>query len=341
MAYFFFKQQRHKAFSGTLFLTVLCAALALGAISCDKSNGKGASGGEAPAANQQGAAKGGASTTLTMSREEANRFETIVVREIDFVENLRVSAQAVAGAIPSLESHLPLVIFEVPEMTQIFSSYIKSKAAFERALKQYDRVKEMIAGNAASGRELVEAQTDRNQAEAEHREAESRLVQNSFSPQQLERMRSGTILMMCDVPEARLVEVDLGERVAFDFTSFPNEVFYGRVMAISNAIDPQTRTVKVSIELPNPKGRIKLGMFARVTIERTTVKSLALPHEAVVSADAKSFVFVRTTDSTFERRQVMLGADNGKEFELKSGLKAGENVVVTNSILLKGMSFGY
>jgi multidrug efflux pump subunit AcrA (membrane-fusion protein) len=340
MASFFFKQHQRSAFSGVLLLS-MSGILALGAVSCDKSTSKNAPPKDSSSANQQSAVKAGASTTLTMTREESKRFETIVIRETNFVENLRVSAQAVAGAIPSLESHLALVVFEVPEMTQVFSSYIKSKAAFERALKQYDRVKEMIAGNAASGRELLEAQTDRNQAEAEHREAESRLIQNSFSPQQLERMRAGTVLMMCDVPEARLVEVDIGERVEFDFTSFPNEVFYGRVMAISNAIDPQTRTVKVSIELPNPKGRIKLGMFARVTIERSTVRALALPHEAIVSADAKSFVFVRTTDSTFERRQVMLGADNGKEFELKSGLQAGENVVVTNAILLKGLSFGY
>lgn len=340
MASFFFKQHQRSALSGVLLLS-MSGILALVAVSCDKSTSKNAPRKDSASANQQTTLKAGASSTLTMTPEESKRFETIVIRETNFVENLRVSAQAVAGAIPSLESHLALVVFEVPEMTQVFSSYIKSKAAFERALKQYDRVKEMIAGNAASGRELLEAQTDRNQAEAEHREAESRLIQNSFSPQQLERMRSGTVLMMCDVPEARLVEVDIGERVEFDFTSFPNEVFYGRVMAISNAIDPQTRTVKVSIELPNPKGRIKLGMFARVTIERTTVKALALPHEAVVSADAKSFVFVRTTDSTFERRQVMLGADNGKEFELKSGVQAGENVVVTNAILLKGLSFGY
>ncbi len=340
MASFFFKQHQRSAFGGVLLLS-MSGILALVAVSCSKSTSKNAPAKDSSSANRQTAVKAGASTTMTMTPEESKRFETIVIRETNFVENLHVSAQAVAGAIPSMESHLALVVFEVPEMTQVFSSYIKSKAAFERALKQYDRVKEMIAGNAASGRELLEAQTDRNQAEAEHREAESRLIQNSFSPQQLERMRSGTVLMMCDVPEARLVEVDIGERVEFDFTSFPNEVFYGRVMAISNAIDPQTRTVKVSIELPNPKGRIKLGMFARVTIERTTVKALALPHEAIVSADAKSFVFVRTTDSTFERRQVMLGADNGKEFELKSGVQAGENVVVTNAILLKGLSFGY
>jgi membrane fusion protein, heavy metal efflux system len=284
-------------------------------------------------------------TILTLSRDQATRFETLTLQKTQFTENLRVSAQAVAGAISSSSQGAnlgaPLIVFEVQETTQLFASYIKSKTTFERTTKQYARVQELIGGNAASGKELLEAQTDRNQAEAELREAESRLIQEGFNPKEIERMRTGTILLMCDVPESRVSEVQLHENVQFEFTSFVGEVFQGRVAAISDAIDPQTRTVKISIEVPNPKGRIKLGMFAKVSIERDAVQALSIPYEALVTADGKSFVFVKQNDSTFERRAVTIGSDNGKEYAVKSGIENGERVVVKNAILLKGMSFGY
>lgn len=324
---------------GTITILGLCVLLVV-TTSCDK-NKKTLQSVESKTDAPQRIAKSDTVSAISMSAEEAQRFSTVTVQVKEFVENLRVTARAVAATVPNSLLVKPLVVFEMSETAQIFSSYTKSKAAFERTVKQYERVKEMIAGNAASGRELLEAQTERNQAEAELREAESRLYQNEFNPRQLEKMEVGMILMMCDVPESRISDVSMGESVQLEFTSFPNEILKGRVIDIANAIEPQTRTIKISIELRNPKNRIKLGMFAKASIERSKVQAISIPHEAVVSADAKSFVFVRTTDSTFERRQVMLGADNGKEFELKSGVQVGEKVVISNAILLKGLSFGY
>lgn len=279
--------------------------------------------------------------TLTLSAEQASKFSVVTLHDTAFVENLHVTARSVAETVPNSLLASPLVVFEMDEIAQIFSTYTKSKAAFEKSVKQYERVQEMVAGNAASGRELLEARTERNQAEAELRESESKMYQNEFNPQKLERMPVGTVLMMCDVPESRTGDVSLGELVELEFTSFPGEIFKGKVTDIANAIDAQSRTVKVAIELHNPKNRIKLGMFAKASIERNAIRAISIPHEAVVSADGKSFVFVRSTDSTFERRQISVGADNGREFAVKSGLRVGERIVVDNAILLKGMSFGY
>jgi Cu(I)/Ag(I) efflux system membrane fusion protein len=99
--------------------------------------------------------------------------------------------------------------------------------------------------------------------------------------------------------------------------------------------------VRVSIEMPSQGGRIKPGMFARVHIQERSDDALVVPLSSVVSADAKNFVFVRVAPNRFARREVVLGGDNGTDVRVARGLAEGDPVVVTNAILLKGMSFGY
>ncbi|TAE28589.1 MAG: efflux RND transporter periplasmic adaptor subunit [Candidatus Kapaibacterium sp.] len=316
-------------------LLMLLSVLTLFAQSCTKDEQSQA---KQPTTSTRTHSKG---DLLIMNRSDADKFPLLALHDTAFAENLNVTARAVAETVSDRLLSTPLVVFEAAEIAQIYSSYTKSKATFEKAVKQYERVQELLAGNAASGRELLEARTERNQAEAELREAESKMYQNEFNPAKLEAMRLGSVLMMCDVPESRTGDVSMGELVELEFTSFAGEIFKGKVTDIANAIDPQTRTVKVSIELHNPKNRIKIGMFAKARIERNTIKAISIPHEALVSADAKSFVFVRLNDSTFERRQITVSADNGVEYAVKSGLRVGERVVIENAILLKGLSFKY
>jgi hypothetical protein len=306
---------------------------------------------EQPQPRKQGASEQVATisqdgTTFSLNAEQAARFETMSVATTKFVENLRVSARTIAAAVPDPETRRPLIIFETQDIAQMYSDFAKSKAAHARSETQLARMKELQNNNAASGKDVLDAQTEHSQVEAALRESESKLLQIGLDPHKLAMMSSGAALMMCDVPESRIGGVTMGAEAEFEFNSFPNERFHGRVTSIGNTVDTQTRTIKIPIELPSPHSKIKPGMFARVSIQERELQAISVPHDAVINADAKTFVFVKRSEQkdgnpVFERRAVTIGADNGKEFQIIAGLKNGDNVVVKNAMLLKGISFGY
>ncbi len=191
-----------------------------------------------------------------------------------------------------------------------------------------------------SGKDVVDAETDYRQAEATLRDAEAKLRQAGMPPQRLSTLSAGMVLLVADVPELLAPTVQVGEEGRFEFNSYPGETFSGRISEVGDAVDPQTRTVRVGITMAS-QGKIKPGMYARVKIEERTDQALVIPLSAIVSAEAKPYAFVKTGPTTFQRRQVVLGIDNGTSVQVKGGLSAGESVVTQNVILLKGMSFGY
>jgi RND family efflux transporter MFP subunit len=124
---------------------------------------------------------------------------------------------------------------------------------------------------------------------------------------------------------ARGLAVGLPAHVAFD--ALPGQTFTGAVMRLAPAFDPTTRTLDAEVELPNPRGELRPGMYGRgaVTVE-------VHPRAAVVSANAvqvsngKRFVFVVQGDRV-QRRQIETGVDGGNWLEVLRGLNPGDEVV--------------
>ena len=278
---------------------------------------------------------------VTLAADQAARFPVAVVATRNFQVNLTAPARAVASVVGSANLTAPLLLFETQDISQLFSDFTRNRAAFQRAEVQRRRLGELASRDAVAGKDVLDAETDLRQSEASLRDAEAKLRQIGLDPAQLVAMPAGMVYMVADVPEAKIGAVDLGERAWFDFNAYPGETLTGRVKRIADAVDPQTRSVRVGIELSGYGGRIKPGMFARVAIEERTERAVLIPLSAVLSVEGHTFVFVRTSPLSFERREVVLGLDNGKDVEVRSGLANGESVVAGNVILLKGLSFGY
>jgi membrane fusion protein, heavy metal efflux system len=278
---------------------------------------------------------------ITLAPKQVAGFAPEPVMAAGVNAELVVPARMVATLRRGEALDQPLVLFEDADVAALYSEYLRARASYQRTGTQLARLRELFARNAVAGKDVVDAQADYTQAEASVRETETRLRQNGFDPRLIATLSPGAMLAVADVPEPRIGAVAVGQPARFTLPAFPADTFAGRVTAIGETVDPETRTIRVAIELRNVSDRIKPGMFARVSISEGMRRALTVPLSAVVSVDAKTWVFVKRGPATFARQQVTLGPDDGHLAQVVSGLAAGDSVATENAILLKGLAFGY
>jgi len=113
---------------------------------------------------------------------------------------------------------------------------------------------------------------------------------------------------------------------------------HGRISFIYPSLQPDTRTGQVRIEVPNPRGDLKPGMFVNVEFQVTLGKRLAVPESAVLPTGERRVVFVDVGAGRLAPRDVQLGVRAGDYFEVISGLKPGEIVVTSGNFLVASES---
>lgn len=148
-----------------------------------------------------------------------------------------------------------------------------------------------------------------------------------------------TVWVEGEVFEQDIANVRTGQMVHTDFDALPGKHLMGRISYIYPTLDPQTRTVRVRVVLPNPGLQLKPGMYATIVIagnERTNV--LTVPRSAVLSTGERSMVFVRDTSGRLTPREVALGQSNDVHVEILRGLAAGETVVSSATFLVDAES---
>ncbi|MFT4936483.1 MAG: Cu(I)/Ag(I) efflux system membrane fusion protein [Pseudoalteromonas distincta] len=137
------------------------------------------------------------------------------------------------------------------------------------------------------------------------------------------------------VPEAQTGQVRLGEPVRASLTSYPGETFSGRVTAILPQTETASRTQTVRIELPNPKERLRPGMFATVQFGGVASPALLVPSEALIRTGKRTLVMVASDGGKFLPAEVTTGRESGGRTEVLSGLSPGEKVVASGQFLVE------
>jgi len=139
------------------------------------------------------------------------------------------------------------------------------------------------------------------------------------------------------VPASDLGGVRTGQTVRFTVNSYPGEKFTGRVVEVSPAVDVDSRTAKVRVQVPNPGGRLKAGMFAQGEIlTGAASQAILIPLAAVYRDDSSarvSYVYVIEGNKA-RRRQVRIGRELAQMLEIVDGLKPGDMLVPERSIEL-------
>ncbi len=136
------------------------------------------------------------------------------------------------------------------------------------------------------------------------------------------------VLVEGEAFEEVLPQLKIGQRVRIRLTSYPGEIFTGKISRLSPTIDPQKRTLRLWAEVPNRTGKLKpnLSVEMDVVIGEGRGEVLTVPLETVIKKEGESFVFVEEKGS-FRRADLVLGAKDDGYVEVKSGLFPGDQVV--------------
>ena len=164
--------------------------------------------------------------------------------------------------------------------------------------------------------------------------------------------------LLADVYEDEMSLVALEQSVELSVRAFPGETFEGKVSFIDPMVQPETRTIRVRIDVVNPDGRLKPGMYARAQLLNELPELVAVPENAVLWSGQRAVVIVKQGEGSFQPREVRIGHrwiysngqaspsrekldfGSGREryHEVLAGLTPGEEVVTAGAFLLSAES---
>ena len=143
------------------------------------------------------------------------------------------------------------------------------------------------------------------------------------------------VWIICDVYENDLDAVHVGEFADIHLNAYPSKVFKGRIDNILPTLDPNLRTAKVRLEVPNP-GLMRIGMFVTATFYgKQPVVTAFVPSTAILHLHDREWVYAPLGQGHFKRLEVQTGTMlPGNMQEVRSGIKAGDQVV-SNALALQ------
>jgi membrane fusion protein, heavy metal efflux system len=268
-----------------------------------------------------------------------------------------------------VEQGQELAIIDSGDLAQAYSDSEKARSSLKLAQQALDRMKVLEKYSAVAVKDREQAQNDYTQAQAELARSQSRLraIGVSADPAQEGRLLSlkspvtgsvidlqvapgaylndptaatmtianlDTVWVTANVPEKDTALVAKGQPVDVVFTAYPNEVFKGQVLFVSDVLDPDTRRTKVRIAFPNPNMRLKPNMFAIATFLAPNRNVPIVPTTALVLKDESDQVFVEVAPWTFEARTIRIDFQQGDQAIVEHGVTAGERIVVKGGVLL-------
>ncbi len=148
-----------------------------------------------------------------------------------------------------------------------------------------------------------------------------------------------SVWVVADVAEQDIAAVKLGARAQVKINAYPDKSFAAALTYVYPTLNAETRTVPVRLELSNPGGLLKPGMFAQVELPvGAGAKVLTVPVSAVIDSGTRQVLLVQVAEGRFEPREVKLGARSDNYMQVLDGVREGEAVVVSANFLIDAES---
>jgi membrane fusion protein, heavy metal efflux system len=378
-----------------LTLIALAASIPLALAAC----GSGSGSGESASQMTSYSSKESKSTTpqlFTIPQEKMSHIQVVTIQPAKLTRTLRLTGNVTYNAfkttpvitqvggpvsrilvVPGDRVHpgQPLLEISSPDYSQLRAAYLKARDTYHVADKNFARAQDLYAHQAIAERDLLQAESDRNQAKADLDASEEGLrilgidkpeelvklpsspeipllaplggtiVERLVSPGQL--LQAGatqaftisdmsTVWVLANIYQSDLAHVKVGDQVTVQTDSYP-DVFRARISFISPALDPNTRTLQARIVVENPGEKLKKDMYCYATVTAGVIPdAIAVPDAAVLRDDENHpFVYVASGANQFGRRLVDIGQSQAGQTQILKGLSAGEKVVGDGSLFLQ------
>jgi cobalt-zinc-cadmium efflux system membrane fusion protein len=261
-----------------------------------------------------------------------------------------------------------LAVVDSPDLGQAYADDDKAADSVRLTEKNLGRQEAQNKLGTASDRDLDQARSDHAQAVAEYTRTQARLktlgvpLVNASSrlltvtapvggsitalavaPGNMINDPTQPLMTIADlstvwvtalVPEKDVASVSKNQDAEVSLVAYPDRVLHGRVLFVSAVIEPDSRRNKLRIAFANQDYGLKPNMFATVTLSGPAQSQIVLPNSALLMNNDRTSVFVATAPWTFERRTVDTQLVEGPSVAIRSGVEAGEQVVVRGGILL-------
>ncbi|NIA10420.1 MAG: efflux RND transporter periplasmic adaptor subunit, partial [Nitrospiraceae bacterium] len=144
------------------------------------------------------------------------------------------------------------------------------------------------------------------------------------------------VKIVSDVPEKEMPRLHVAAPAFLKFDAFPGKTFQEKITRIYPDVDPVTRNFTVEINLDNPGGKIKAGMFAHVKIRVRKIRALVIPRSALLKIPGTGIYYTfRVTGDTVEKVNLETGVFQDNLVQVLKGLKQGDRVVAVGNTRLK------
>ncbi|WP_395741319.1 efflux RND transporter periplasmic adaptor subunit [Prosthecobacter sp.] len=265
----------------------------------------------------------------------------------------------------------PVAIISAPDCVTAQADYAKAKSSLNLADRSLKRQLQLLSAKVAAQKDLDEAQDAFDAAKANLDASTQVLKLMGYDPEKdtpggklrvlapqsgkiisvnagMGEVRNdnnaplatvadlSTVWLTIHVPERDLVLFHQDAPVEASFESYPGQTFKGVVAHLGDVISEDTRVAPMRVELPNPDGRLKPGMFATVTVLAVTERNLTLPSSAILQVGPDAFVFEQVEPFVLESRSVIKGGDAGPDrVIILSGIREGALILKQNAVLFQ------
>ena len=341
-------------------------------------------------------AKGATPELFTIPQQQMSHVQVVTVAPVKLTRTLRLTGAVAYNAFKTtpvitqvggpvsrilvvpgeqVRRGQPLLEVSSPDYSQLRATYLKARDVSRVADKNFARAEDLYAHHAISERDLLQAESDRNQAKADFDATEQGLrILGVPKPDELDKIPStpelpllspiggevverlvapgqllqagvtqaftisdmSTVWVLVNVYQNDLAYVKAGDAVTVQTDSYP-DIFHGKISFLSPALDPTTRTLQARLEVENPGKKLKKDMYCVATVTAGVIQNaIAVPDAAILRDDQNQpFVYVVTGSNQFGRRGVEIGQSQAGQTQVLKGLSAGEKVVGDGSLFLQ------
>lgn len=137
------------------------------------------------------------------------------------------------------------------------------------------------------------------------------------------------------VAEIHFASINDGQRIFASSIAYPGEEFVGNITNIDSRIDPETRSIQVRAELPNPDLKLRPGMLLQINLEKRVLDALVVPEHALVPEGDKQFLFVVDDANRANKTLVKVGERKPGWVQVLDGISAGDKVITQGTLRVR------